>query len=277
MIGLLAERPQPEYPADYLLARLAARRSWWAGGDHGGMVSRAAEFRWLYGQLNARLRRELAPLFVYFELSSLFLFLRGLARGSKEGGRSLLDASLLHDGLRQMLLGEQEVGAAVRRLSRFWPPENDLRRWYAVGGCAGLEDEMTRQVLAAGCRSSAALRDFWAALIDLENLLALAKRRRWHAQSPFAYHRGGTVGPRLLRKVEHNMTTSPAIPMAASVEAAGGEGNWQLEDLLVRRVQQRIARTARTAPPAAAVAAYLWGIHAMTRRQAVAATGGAAA
>ncbi len=284
MIGLLAELPQPDYPADYLVARLAARRSRWAAGrspgagdDHGGMVSRAAEFHWLYGQLPRRLRRELAPLFVYFELRSLFLFLRGLARGSKEGGKALFDGSLLHDGLRQRLLGEQEAGAAVRRLSRFWPAGTTLSRSYAAGGCAALEDEMTRQVLAAGRRSSAGLRDFWATLIDLENLMAVAKRRRWQARFPFAYRCGGIVGPRLLRKAEHGMVTSLADPMAAAVESAVGEGNWQLEDLLVTRVQQRLARTARTAAPAASVAAYLWGIHAMTRRHAVAAAGGAAA
>ena len=269
MTGLLADLPQPGYPADYLLARLAARRERWREMQEGqtGWRALAVEFRWLYGQLHRGLRRELAPLFLYFELRPLFLFLRALASEVGATGKELLVATLLADELKRALLRERELIAAVRLIGRHWRPAVDLGHLYASGGLAAVEQEVTRQVLAAGAQSSAALRGFWGAVIDLENIMALGKRQRWQAKRPFGYWAGGSIFRRRLGQAEQGRATLP-LPMAAVVERAAQAGEWPLEELLVARVQQQLRQAER--PAATAVAAYMWGAYAATRRLAMA-------
>jgi len=265
MIGLLVELPQPGYPADYLLARLPARRARWERGAE--MVPLAAEFRWLYGQLHQQLRRELAPLFVYFELRPLFLFLRGLASNTGKAGRELLATTLLADGLKRALSRERELTAAVRLIGCRCPPGADLVHLYANGGLAAVEQGMTRQVLAAGRQAPAGLHDFWAAVIDLENTMALAKRRRWQAKRPFGYCAGGFILPRRFSQVEQGRMAVP-LSLSGMVGRAVHDGDWPLEESLVARVRQQLRRSAR--PPASAVAAYMWGAYASSRRWAMA-------
>ncbi|MEW6595702.1 MAG: hypothetical protein AB1413_12615 [Thermodesulfobacteriota bacterium] len=276
MIALLAEKPQPTYPADYLLARLPARRQRWEAvfaprsddPASSGWGAMAAEFRWLYGQLHRRLRQELAPLFVYFELRPLFLFLRGLEREG-EACRALLPPTLLAEEVKRVLPQARDAAAAVRLLAGFWPAGAALERLHAAGGPAAVEQEMTRQVLAAGARSSVALRGFWGALIDLENLMALAKRRRWRAEQAFGYGSGGTIAPRRLVAAGQGATSLLRHPLAAMVDRAVQEGAWPLEDVLIERVRQQLRRLEDPLAPAAAVAAYMWGAHATTRRLAM--------
>lgn len=269
MTGLLADLPQPGYPADYLLARLAARRERWREMREGqtGWHALAVEFRWLYGQLHRGLRRELAPLFLYFELRPLFLFLRALASDVGEAGKEVLVATLLADELKRALLRERELTAAVRLIGRHWRPAVDLGHLYASGGLAAVEQGMTRQVLAAGAQSSAALRGFWSAVIDLENIMALGKRQRWQAKRPFGYCAGGSIFRRRFGQAEQGRATLPS-PMAAMVERATQAGEWPLEEVLVARVQQQLRQAER--PPATAVAAYMWDAYAATRRLAMA-------
>lgn len=279
MTGLLADQPQPEYPADYLLARLAARRQRWARqfaprgheGAMAGWAALAAEFRWLHGRMNRRLRRELAPLFVYFELRQLFLFLRGLGSGREERGRELLAASFLADDLKRGLLAVTELPAALRLLGRAWPAAPDLHRLHATGGLAAVEEGLTRQLLEAAARQRApALRDFWAALIDLENIMALAKRLRWQAKRPFGYSIGGTFGVRRLALAERGQEPVLSSFLAIPLRGAVRQGAWSLEELLIDRVRQRLARPERPLPPAGAVAVYMWGAYATARRLVVA-------
>lgn len=280
MIGLLTDPPQPGYPADYLLARLMARRQRWPlpaapreqDAATAGWTALAAEFRWLYGQLHRGLRRELAPLFVYGELRPLFLFLRGLASRRAEPGRELLAASLWADDLKRALLAAKELPAALRLLDRAWPAGPAQGRLFASGGLAAVEEGLTRQLLEAEARrrSDPCLRAFWTALVDLENGLALAKRLRWQAKRPFGYSLGGTFGVRCLIRAERRQEPALLPALAGALRSAVRQGVWPLEELLIDRVQQRLHQAERPLPPAGAVAAYIWGAYGTARRLAMA-------
>ncbi|MFZ5763703.1 MAG: hypothetical protein ACOY8P_12350 [Thermodesulfobacteriota bacterium] len=272
MIRLLADLPQPGYPADYLLARLPARRPRWreaptAGGE--GWPVLARESRWLYGQLPQRLRRELAPLFLYFELRPLFLFLRGLAAGRCAPADELLAATLLADDLKRTLLRAREAGEALRVLASWWPGGAGLERLAAAKGLAAVEQVMTGALFREAARSATVLRPLWAALIDLENVVALAKRLRWQVASPFGYRPGGFTAQRRFLGAEQNRVPEMAALVVAPLRAAAQQGNWSLEGVLVGRVERQLG-TAATTAPAATVAAYLWGAYAATRRLALA-------
>ena len=272
MIHLLADLPQPGYPADYLLARLPARRPRWREEPAvglGGWPGLAHESRWLYGQLPQRLRRELAPLFLYFELRPLFLFLRGLAAGHCAPANELLAATLLADDLKRTLLRAREVWEALRVLASWWPGGAGLERLAATNGLAAAEQAMTGALLREAARSAAVLRPLWAALVDLENVIALAKRLRWQVAAPFGYRSGGLVARRRFLRAERSRVPEMAALVAAPLRTAAQQGNWSLEGVLVGRVERQLGAAATTAP-AATVAAYLWGAYAATRRLALA-------
>lgn len=277
MIGLLASLPQSDYPVDYLLARLPARQAHWrerfapCRQDEAlaGWAAMAQEFRWLYGQLNRRLRQELAPFFVYCALRPLFLFLRDLASGREEPGQRLLVATLLADDLKRALLDARRVEVALRQLNRYWPPDPALERLYEAGGLPAVEQRMTHDLLVTAAYGSAVLRPFWAAVIDLENITALAKRLRWRAARPLVYRDGGLLSVRRLAAAERLAAPELLPAVAAPIARAVQEGNWPLEELLVERVANHTRRSASGAP-AAMVASYLWGAYAATRRLALA-------
>ncbi|HSR36023.1 MAG TPA: hypothetical protein VLL73_02495 [Desulfurivibrionaceae bacterium] len=275
MTGLLVDLPQPGYPAEYLLARLAARRECWPEKWQGlaGWGALAAEFRWLYGQLNRQLRHQLAPLFVYGELRPLFLFLRGLAAGDPAKGRELLAATLLAEPLKDRLHHAADLAGAARQLDQCWPGEVALSRHCAAGGVAALEAAATRRVLDAALRP-AVLRPFWAAVVDLENVLALAKRLRWQARRPFGYLHGGALGVRCLAQAEQAQAPAMVAAYAQPLGAAMQAGEWRLEELLRQRVERQLTRQAWPMAPAVAVAAYMWAAHGVARQQAMALEGG---
>ena len=81
LVELLHPYPAPGFPDDYLLARLARRRAVRLASCPAGTGEEARreldrELDWFHGQLEPELRRQLAPVLLYFELPALLAALR---------------------------------------------------------------------------------------------------------------------------------------------------------------------------------------------------------
>ena len=96
MLSLLSDTLRPGYPDDYLVSRLHGRLQQKVVGAQGEYTERnmfhendkhiwdvaAGEREWLYQQMEWKLRKTLAPLLIFFEISGLILGLREMEAGT---------------------------------------------------------------------------------------------------------------------------------------------------------------------------------------------------
>lgn len=198
MLRLLHEFPQRGYPGEYLLARLRGRRGRLLAEDHaeaeeglpGHMTGdtirhkEQQERRWLFRQMDDRLRLATAPLFFYVEINPLIQCLRFIEAGQAEESDSLLEGSLLSGELKNTLRAATSVPQAVDGMERMpaSPPAlKGLGRTYQEIGIRGCDESIRALFLQQTLRARIhpAVRSFFLDLVHLRNTMTLAKCLRW--------------------------------------------------------------------------------------------------
>lgn len=233
MTGMLRIPEGRGYPADYLRARLRGRArhliaDWerlldapdpasllppapWrhrsaAWTDEGAWRGALREFTWVHAQMEPRLRECFTPLFCWFELRTVILVLRLREGGDHSRAAALLDESLLAPAVRRRL-GGGEPAEAVAGLGAILSAENGkfgrLAETFRREGRPGVEEDLVTLWLegVATKRLHPPLGEFFRRLIDLRNVVALAKGLRWRPASPPPFVGGGSLSPALLGEI----------------------------------------------------------------------------
>ncbi len=158
------------------------------------------EYRWVYTQMNEDLRRIFRPFFLYSEMRTLFICLRHLTDPKSGKTEDLLDQSLLSDGIKQVLAGSADRGAAVRGIEPFFltlsPRFGGLAETLEKEGLRGFEQRLTNDYLASigEQRLHPIMKAFFSRLIDARNILSMYKYLRLEPQGPHPHLMdGGTV------------------------------------------------------------------------------------
>lgn len=233
-MGLLAEHEGSGVPLTYLLARIMGRRAHlvadWPrvlaaaeplavlppspyrlapeGGSEAGLWGGLQrEFAWVHRQLGRNLQRALEPFSLPLELRTLFMALRTRFRG-EEGHvpAGILRFSLLCTSVKRTILEGADLQAILAGVGAhidFWPgAARDLPEILRQQGMEGCEEQLVDACLghAARSRLHPAVATFLTLLIDMENIVALAKHLRWR-MAEHGYIEGGTVPVGLLREV----------------------------------------------------------------------------
>jgi hypothetical protein len=224
-VNLLQPHALEGYPADYLLARLRGRR----GADHHPRPEEAAladaerwqgllrEVSWLYRQMEEGLRQTLVPALSALELRTLLLCLRLRNAPGFERGERLLAASLLDEALKAALRRETSLPAAVLNIShalaKTHPACRGMERAFAGGDLAAFEQALTRLFLEQTLAKPLApeVRQFLRRLVDLHNLLALYKFRRWQIPGRPGFIPGGNVPSRRLEDLHQAGIAEEAV------------------------------------------------------------------
>lgn len=223
---LLEKGRDPVYPSDYLLSRIRGRKTrliqdWTpliaspaplehlqeshyqriSGSRSPEDIWRALlnEYRWVYFQMNRRLRNIFGPFFVYTELRTLFICLRSLKEMKRARTREMLSAGLLSEELRKILSHSADEFAAVqaieakfRRLSEEF---SGITMILKQKGLSGFEHELTKRYLSVivGDGLNPVLKAFFTRLIDARNTLALARLLRLETPAEHSFTPGGTI------------------------------------------------------------------------------------
>uniref|UniRef100_A0A831U456 V-type ATP synthase subunit C n=1 Tax=Geobacter metallireducens TaxID=28232 RepID=A0A831U456_GEOME len=231
MVELLRIPEGRGYPADYLRGRLRGRRAYfvsdWEGvlaaadplaavpaspwreplpdRSEGGMWGGALrEFVWVYGQMEPGVRRTFAPLFAWFELRTLLLVFRNLAAQDVSRAGALLGESLLDGRVTRRLSAVRDLAEGVEALVSLLVLKKAkfglLRQTFAEEGLPGFERELATLWLEdlAARRLDHPLAELLRRLMDLRNMVILAKVLRWHPKAPPSFVRGGTIPFRCL-------------------------------------------------------------------------------
>jgi len=277
---LLCEPPQPEYPIEYLLSRLMGRKAAasselaaclagslplpWATASEIGK-NEQAERLWLYRQLPARLRRDLAPVFIFHELPLLINLLRMRRAGASPFGPALPPGSLLcpeaEKTLNQAETADELAGKITALLAaRLAPGFGELAGLYPARGLAAFEQSLYRLffTLAGVGAKNAAVRLFFRELVDLRNLLALAKAHYWREEMAFipgglfaANWEKALAEPGRAEKILAVFGWPDGLPKEIATLSA-------LEDFLLRRIGRTLRRRAAGEAPADRLIDYLW-------------------
>lgn len=277
---LLRNLPQPEFPSDYLLPRLLARKAgataevqacfggkeavpWATGHEIAGQAQ--AERFWLYHQLNSRLRRNLAPVFLFFELETLVNCLRFRRAKDSVARLDFFPArTLLCPELQKILRAEEEAPVLAARVealfcARLAPVFSGLAKVYTEKGLLAFERRLYHLFLEhlGLVAPQAAVRSFFKDLVDQRNILALAKAHYW--QETMTFVAGGHLEVHWERALAES---ERAARVLASLHWQGGmpQGITELsalEDFLLHRQGLILQRRARSGT-AAQILHYLW-------------------
>ncbi len=213
------------YPAEYLVSRIRGRRSglirdWKRLLYDGSLFETAAlpktalmkakspdgvwanlmrEYRWVYGQMNTRLRGIFGPFFLYSELRTLIICLRRLPDRKAGVLDELLNRSLLADELKQVLFLSPDPQTAVSGIERMLAPLGKkapgLTDALEKDGLRGVEQRLVEWYLAetVASRLDPLLKLFFSRLIDARNVISIYKYLRLEIKTMPPLIPGGTV------------------------------------------------------------------------------------
>ncbi|MBF0559321.1 MAG: V-type ATPase subunit [Nitrospirae bacterium] len=214
------------YPVDYLLARIRGRRShlikdWrplilgsvspghMASARYGSIISDdypeaiqehlLKEFGWVYSLMNGALRQVFSPFFLYVELRTIFICLR-YAKG-KEAGKieRILSGSLLSEKIKDVLRCGENLLSAVEGLEDCFTSLSNrfagLGNVFAESGLPGFESALSIRYLEYAMHSKLhpVMQDFFRAVVDSRNILALYKYIRLCVKMSPPFISGGSI------------------------------------------------------------------------------------
>ena len=292
-MDLLREIRGDGYPADYLAARVRGRRAALLAADRavrtaGGAAAESdaaiwdallAEFDWLRRQMNPPLRQVFAPVFVLFSIKTLVLCLRSKAAEQRDALDRLLRHELLGEELRDALRRAPGTGEAVGIVAAAFAPAlggaRGAEQAYSESGLKGFESRLTRDYLrhVTSTRLSPAIRRFFAAFVDLRNLMTLYKHLRWQIDDPAAFVPGGTLDAARLRAASAKgdsayldaavgRLTGEPVAMAAAGEVA-------LESRLLASLTRVLRKAGRDGDEVDLVLDYVWSTYVHARNRAL--------
>lgn len=266
---LLYELQQPNYPADYLTARIKGRktdliRNWQpyivdpdkiqSTSDVEIWEKFIAELHWLYVQMNSQLRHVFNRVITYFELRTLFLCLRFIAGWQKKTAKKLLAKSLIDPEVQKLFELEIKSSDLIRKLLILidvpGDAEKKLATAYSNEGLRSFENLLYREFLkdTLGAKIHPVIRSFFKDLIYLRNILSQAKHVRWHHTQPPALVPGGLkTDKRSLFKYNELYTS----------EMHKGDMHL-METRLLASLTKKIQRSSRIRGNVSVIVDYLW-------------------
>lgn len=290
---LLEQLNDRGYPLEYLLSRIRGRRAelirdWrplLSGtsimedtlpkryrGMHAESPAEAVwrrliqEYRWVYSQMNMRLRNVFCPFFLYSEIRTIFICMRHIK--AKTPGRTdkLLDASLLSRGIKDGLrYGDDPAKAAVAIERSFILITDEFGGLSGIAASNGLlEFERTlvntylRHVLKE--RLHPMIRDFFIQIIDARNIISLYKYLRFEAAASPPFLPGGRTDIERLERILHKGDIFGLVELAVEITGTDVDVSSvvQIEKALYASITRHIRKEGMDPLGAGVILDYLW-------------------
>jgi hypothetical protein len=270
------------YPADYFFARIRGRRAIPDTGKRGGIEAEQAtarpfeedfiwlglqgELLWSFRQMNGVLRNIFQPFFIFMELRNIMLCLRYKSAARPDRTQKVLQASLLAGEIREPLQRNTEVKEAVRRIAGCFSIElqKDIAQRETTE--TGFLREFERKLFVFSLQRAVnppafpAIAAFFRCLIDIRNLLTIAKGQRWVIDERAALPAGGFITPNRLSAAPDLSDTASAAIRLSGTWASGLQfsGYRQLEVALHKRLGTVLRKKSRFGGGIDLTLDYLW-------------------
>ncbi len=300
---LLCSPADRGYPAEYLLARIKGRRArlikdWKRLTYDTGLFDASSpsvsdglfktklpmsigaelvrEYRWVYEQMNRRLRRIFAPFFLYTELRTVFMCLRRLKDRKAGALDELLATSLLSDAMKDILMVSEDLKTAVARIEALFssrsPRYAGLAATLDSEGLRVVEQQLTDCYLSETVKSRLhpLVKEFFSSLIDARNVISLYKYLRLDIDKQPSFISGGTIPDARLQEIarsEDLLKTAAFIQELTGIPVERPDPT-SVELALYRGITRRLRKAGRDPFGVGPVLDYLWrcSIEAMNLR-----------
>lgn len=224
-------------------------------------------YAWLYRRLNRQAARFLQP-FLELHVGRTLVHALRLQRAEKpEALRHLLGRSLLPEDFRRDLLAaadaERFVAVLERRLGSRSQAFHGLGEVYAEQGPGGVEEQLTSSLWQRAVRLAreGTVKELVQSLIDLRNLVAIAKHWRWQVTRPPQLVSGGGIDPCRLRRVWRARDEAGLEQLAGRLAGTPGRSLLEpreIETAVLRRQTLLLQRRGRDPVEGGVLLDYLW-------------------
>lgn len=290
----LLESPEDRgYPVEYLLSRIRGRRAClitdWkrlifeaapleslSPSRYGGLAadkspegiwrSLVREFRWVYVQLNGKLREIFKPFFLYTELRTLFICLRHIK--DKNAGQidALLAVSLLSDEIKRVLKTSEDISSAAAGIERLFLSLSDgfrgLTEIADAEGLRGVEQQLASTYLVHTVHATLhpLMRDFFIRIIDSRNIISLHKYLRMNMTAALTFIPGGTIPETRFRDI---LDKKDILRIGSLIREITGtkmeiSGAAQVENALYKGITKFLKKAGKDPLGVGLILDYLW-------------------
>lgn len=278
---LLLELLQKDYPEEYFISRIRGARSrlikdWdrpllstdlrgflrefhYDFGDSSFVKPLLKRYRWLYSEMNDRLREVFWTYFLFFELKTLIICLRYIKAGYRDDAEALLKLSLLSVEIKDIVLAPGDFDTAVRRLTEVLS-KADIRflDGYEIFYKKGLQEferfiygRFLQYLLSLNLHKH--IRTFITYQIDSRNILSLYKSIKWEIMTPPEFLSGGELNLKELEGILIKRDLALFLSMLKRFSGLLGEesaspenlkifGDVTVEDLLLKGLSIRLKK-----------------------------------
>jgi hypothetical protein len=224
--------------------------------------------------MNEELREIFAPLFFWFEVRTIIARPSLSPRRQIGKAASLLAASLLAEPVQRALTQEgdpaQLIDDLAGKLATVAEPCRGLGTICRQQGWKDFEQGLVTCYLErmTGPPVHPLLREFFRALIDLRNLVTLAKQLRWQLKEPPAFIRGGELTTARLEKAREEGTPAGLASLLGALPGMGAlpAAPVNPEPLLLGWLTRKVRALGRDPLGSGLILDYLWNCSVEARR-----------
>ncbi len=295
-MNLLQSPEGSGYPTEYLIARIRGRRLYLVK-DWDDILSSPAptetilpayyrelvaeyakegvwkrvlkEFRWLYFQMNRRLRHTFFPFFVYSEIKTMVLCLR-FKTGKETGAdiEDILSFSLLSKEVKDVLKRDADLPLILAEFERkFLPPtdkQSGLEDLFSKDGLKGVEEGLTNGFMERIISSKLhpVLKKYFIFLIDIKNIMALCKHVRWAVKTVPVFIHGGSISEPVLMDTVRSGEMSRIVRLVHQLTGISlpESGASEIENILFADLTKYLRVKAIEGSDIGLILDYLWKI-----------------
>lgn len=282
--------PSGGYPADYLVARICGRRGlmlrdWeallvavkpalparYAAVGVGGPEEAVAkalklELWWVARQMEGWLREAFHPVYIYFELGTIFSCIRYKARKeTDETVESVLAQSMISPALKKSIKKAASQATAMETVIEAFRARSEAYRGISSERrLADAEQRLTDTFLreAVANATHTVIRGFFRTVIDMRNLVSVYKRLRWGIEKAPPIIEGGNASTPVLKGIASEAALLSAARRLTGLQA---ERPSDVERLFLRRLLVYSKEAARSAGAVGVVLDYLLRCHSEAR------------
>lgn len=263
----LLEPLQRNYPEEYLVSRIRGGRSrlikdWnvplystdlrgflrefhYDFEDSSFLRPLLKRYRWLYSEMNDRLRDLFWPYFLFYELKTLIICLRYIKAGYREDAESLLKFSLLSIKIKDIVLALNDFDRVVRSLMEYLSGA-DIRflEGYEIFHKKGLQEferfiynRSLQYLLTFNLQRP--INTFITYQIDMRNVLSLYKSIKWEIITPPEFLSGGKLN---LKELERILIQRDLNLFSSILRRLTGLSGENIEDILLKGLSSRLRK-----------------------------------
>lgn len=155
--------------------------------------------------MNKNLRLIFEPVFLYFEIKNIILFLRDKAISEKPS--EILHLSLLPEDFKKVLITSTDITESIKDIERLFSYLSEsfycLSMSFKEKGLMGIENEIMKLFLESTAQKYVhpIIRVFIRSLIDSKNILILHKYMRWQLRGEPGFVKGGNIDIQELKRI----------------------------------------------------------------------------